>query len=120
MTAEDMPGKISGLSAGTPTKPFRASPSDCPMHPGEASPFRTAKTLSEIEYLGWPADHAPVILGGSGNSLLNHFIANALEVPVVVARRMRPSWERHRPGPRPRATLPRWSIGRRIVRDSFR
>jgi sugar (pentulose or hexulose) kinase len=43
------------------------------------------RTLREIEALTGSQINRLCLLGDSGNSLLNHFIANALQIPIVIA-----------------------------------
>jgi rhamnulokinase len=45
------------------------------------------KQIRELEYLSGHQFSGLYLLNGSGTSLLNHFIANALQIPVVIAPR---------------------------------
>jgi rhamnulokinase len=84
LSPEDMPAKIQAFCRETDqTVPRKPGPiARCIL---ESLALMHRKTLQEIEYLGGRKISKLYMLGGSRNSLLNHFIANALEVPVVMA-----------------------------------
>ncbi len=83
-TGGDMPAKIQDFCRETDQR--------VPRKPGpiircvlESLALTYRQTLREIEYLTDSQFTKLYILGGADEDLLNHFIANALEVPTVVA-----------------------------------
>jgi rhamnulokinase len=83
-TPGDMPEKIQAFCKETnqivPRKPGPIT--RCIM---ESLALHYRKTLDELQYLSGRELTRLYILGDSTNSLLNSFIANALQIPVVVA-----------------------------------
>lgn len=83
-TPGDMPLKIQAYCRETgqavPRKPGQIA--RCVL---ESLALHYRKTLHELEAITSTRINRLYILGGTANSLLNHFTANALEIPVVVA-----------------------------------
>ena len=84
LTPDDMPGKIQAFC--------RETNQIVPRKPGpivrcilESLALLYRRTLLELEALTGSQISKLYLLDGSGNSLLNHFIANALQMPVVIA-----------------------------------
>ncbi len=82
-TAADMPQSIQGFC--------RETGQEAPRKPGsilrcilESLALQYRKGLLELEYITCNSLSRLYVLGGRSNILLNHFLANALQVPVVV------------------------------------
>jgi rhamnulokinase len=89
-TPGDMPLKIQAFCKETNQ--------EVPRKPGpivrcilESLALLYRKALLEIEYLTGRKVEQLLVLGGSSNGLLNHFIANAVQLPVIVAPAEAPS-----------------------------
>jgi rhamnulokinase len=84
LTPGDMPAKIQAFCKETnqlvPRKPGQIV--RCIL---ESLALFYRRTLREIEALTGSQINRLCLLGDSGNSLLNHFIANALQIPIVIA-----------------------------------
>jgi rhamnulokinase len=82
-TAGDMPLKIQAFCKETgqavPRKPGPVA--RCVL---ESLALLYRRTLWEIEYVTGRQFTRLFLMGGSGNSLLNHFTANALQIPVTI------------------------------------
>ncbi len=83
-TPEDMPLKIQAFCRETgqsiPRKPGPVS--RCVL---ESLALHYRKTLDELQYLTGRQIDKLYMFGDTGNTLLNNFIANALQIPVVIA-----------------------------------
>jgi rhamnulokinase len=83
LTPGDMPLKIQAFCKETnqavPRKPGPMT--RCIL---ESLALLYRKTLQELEYLTGREIEQVYILGGTNTNLLNHFIANALQIPVIV------------------------------------
>src|SRR5262249_16432151 len=78
------------------------------------------KTLLEIEYLTGTQVGRLFVLGKSSNTLSNNFIANALQVPVVVATADAPAVGNILVQPIALAQIKTVEEAREIVRQSFK
>jgi rhamnulokinase len=83
LTAEDMPQAIQAYC--------RETGQDAPRKPGpilrcvlESLALQYRKGLLELEYISGRSLSRLYVLGGRSNLLFNHFLANALQIPVVV------------------------------------
>jgi rhamnulokinase len=83
-TPGDMPLKIQAFCKETgQTVPRKPGPMvRCIL---ESLALQYRRTLRELEYVTGEQVDRLFVFGGSGNDLLHHFTANALEVPVVLA-----------------------------------
>jgi rhamnulokinase len=83
LTAEDMPQAIQAFC--------RETEQEAPRKPGpilrcllESLALQYRKGLLELEYLTGGSFSRLYVLGDKSNLLLNHFLANALQIPVVI------------------------------------
>jgi rhamnulokinase len=83
LTQIDMPQTIQAFC--------RETGQEAPRKPGpilrclyESLALQYRKGLLELEYISGISMRRVYVLGGKSNSLLNHFLANALQIPVVV------------------------------------
>jgi len=119
LSPEDMPAKVQAFCRETDqTVPRKPGPiARCIL---ESLALSYRKTLSEIEYLGGRPITRLYMLNDSGNSLLNHFIANALEIPVVIAPRDASAIGNILVQALALGHVPNVDLARQIVRDSYR
>ncbi|HLP77258.1 MAG TPA: FGGY-family carbohydrate kinase, partial [Candidatus Paceibacterota bacterium] len=82
-TAGDMPLKIQAFCKET-GQPVPRKPGPVARCVLESLALLYRRTLWEIEYVTGRQFTRLFLLGGSGNSLLNHFTANALQIPVTI------------------------------------
>ena len=84
LTPGDMPLKIQAFCKenGQPVPRKPGAITRCIL---ESLALLYRRTLREIEALTGSEMNRLYLLGGTGNNLLDHFIANALQVPVVIA-----------------------------------
>ncbi len=80
----DMPLKIQAFCKDT-NQPVPHRPGPIYRCILESLALLHRKTLQELEYLTSSKFARVYLLGGKGNSLLNHFTANALQLPLVIA-----------------------------------
>lgn len=83
LAGADMPKAIQAFCRGTGQ--------EVPRKPGpmlrcilESLALQYRKAVLELEYVTCSSFNRLYVLGGRSNSLLNHFLANALQLPVVV------------------------------------
>lgn len=84
LTSGDMPLKIQAFCKET-NQPVPRKPGPVFRCILESLAFQYRKTLRELEYLTGAKVAQLYLLNGRSNGLLNHFIANALQVPLVLA-----------------------------------
>jgi len=84
LTPGDMPGKIAAYCKET-RQPVPKKPGPVVRCVLESLALLYRKTLKEIEQVtGRKIERLHIVGGGARNTLLNHFTANALQIPIVV------------------------------------